>query len=531
MAAESSSITHPRRPARTPGDNLSLAIRVVILAIVDFLVLSSIQQFFESGTRFVGWAIVLTLVGLNAIILFDRFVPLRWLAPGLVMLVLFTIAPMAYTFYVAFSNYNGNHLLTREQAVQAIEQQTYLAPDAPTYKWAAYQNPAGEFALWLVGADGTTTRFAPQSGEIQDLAPGGEGVGAPDANGFPTQIDDYRLLTRPESVRNLQTLSQTTFGEGSDTVQVATLSQAAQYQQRYEYDASANTMTDLQTGTTYTPREGTFTAADGTAITPAFQTTIGWGNFTRLFTNQAIREPVTQILVWTFVYAISVVVIQFILGLIISLALNDKVVPKPLAKTVRSFMLLPYIVPGFLMILVWAAMFNPLVGIASDGFGILGIARDWWTTDAYGAKVMVILVTVWLGFPYFVLIVSGALQAVSEEVLEAAEVDGANYWQRLRSILLPILLQMTAPLIVLGFAANFNNFVLIFLLTGGGPPIPGATVPAGSTDILLSFTYKAAFTFGNTDYGLATVITMFIFIILLPIVATQFRRLPAWQED
>ena len=529
MAAETV-VTRPTRPARTAGDHLSLAIRVVLLALVDYLVLSSIQQFFESGTRFVGWAIILTLIGMNAIVLFDRFIPLRWLAPGLVMLVLFTIAPMAYTFYVAFTNYNGTHLLTREQAVQAIEQQTYLAPGAPTYKWAAYQDPSGATALWLVGADGTT-RFAPQGDAVRDLAPGAEGVGASDASGYPAQVDGYRLLSRPETVRALQTLSQTTFGEGDDTVRVATLSQAAQYQPRYRYDDGAGTMTDLQTGAVYTPKKGTFTAPDGTTITPAFQTTVGWDNFNRLFTNQAIRDPVLKILVWTFVYAIAVVVLQFILGLIISLALNDQVVPRPLAKTVRSIMLLPYIVPGFLMILVWAAMFNPLVGIVSDGFGIFGIARDWWTTDPYGARVMVILVTVWLGFPYFVLIVSGALQAISEEVLEAAEVDGANYWQRLRSILVPLLLQMTAPLIVLGFAANFNNFVLIFLLTGGGPPMPGASVPAGSTDILLSFTYKSAFTFGQSDYGLATVITMGIFVILLPIVASQFRRLPAWTED
>lgn len=530
MAAKTA-ITHPRRPARTQGDNVSLAIRIVILALVDYLVLSSIQQFFESGTRFVGWSIILTLIGLNAIILFDRFVPLRWLAPGLVMLVLFTVAPMAYTFYVAFTNYNGTHLLTREQAVQAIEQQTYLAPDAPTYSWAAYQNPAGEVALLLISEDGTTARFAPQGGKIEDYVPSGGGTSAPGADSYPAQIDEYRLLTRPETVRSLQAISQTTFGEGDDTVRVATLSQAARYQQRYEFDAGSETLTDLQTNVTYTPVEGTFTAADGTTITPSFQTVIGWDNFTRLFTNQAIREPVIQIAIWTFVYAISVVVIQFVFGLVISLALNDQVVPKPLAKTIRSIMLLPYIVPGFLMILVWAAMFNPLVGIVSDGFGIFGIDRGFWTTDAIGARLMVIMVTVWLGFPYFVLIVSGALQAISEEVLEAAELDGANYWQRLRTILLPLLLQMTAPLIVLGFAANFNNFVLIFLLTGGGPPIPGATVPAGSTDILLSFTYKSAFTFGQSDYGLATVITMFIFIILLPIVASQFRRLPAWQED
>ena len=529
MAADTS-LPRPHRARWTPRDAISLGLRILLLALVDLLVLSSIQQFFEAGTRFVGWAIILTLIGLNAIILLDRLVPLRWLAPGLVMLALFTIAPMAYTFYVAFTNYNGTHLLTKEQAVQAIEQKTYLAPNAPTYKWGAYVNPAGQYAVWLVGADGTT-RFAPAGDAIQSRPPGSAGVGPPDASGYPATVDDYRLLSRPESVRALQTLSQTEFGTGDDTVHIATLSQAAQYQSQYHYDSDAGTITDLQSGTVYTPRQGTFTAPDGSTITPAFQTAIGWGNFTRLFTNQAIRDPVLKILIWTFIYAISVVVVQYIVGLVIALALNDEVVPRPLAKGIRSLMLLPYIVPGFLMILVWQAMFNPLVGIVSDGFSVFGINRDWWTANAYGAKVMVVLVSVWLGFPYFVLIVSGALQAISAEVLEAAEVDGADYWQRFRGILLPLLLRMTAPLAILGFAANFNNFVLIFLLTGGGPPMQGATVPAGETDILLSFTYKAAFTFGQNDYGLATVITMFIFVILLPIVASQFRRLPAWQED
>ena len=125
------------------------------------------------------------------------------------------------------------------------------------------------------------------------------------------------------------------------------------------------------------------------------------------------------------------------------------------------------------------------------------------------------MVNLWLGFPYFYLISSGALQAIPSELLEAASIDGANPRQIFRRITLPLLLQILSPLLIASFAFNFNNFNLIYLLTGGGPRAELDGELAGATDILISFTYKIAF--GNAsvqDLGLASAISLVIFILV-----------------
>jgi ABC-type sugar transport system permease subunit len=162
---------------------------------------------------------------------------------------------------------------------------------------------------------------------------------------------------------------------------------------------------------------------------------------------------------------------------------------------------------------------------------VLGINPNW-VNDPMGAKLAVILVTVWLGTPYFVLIVSGALQAIPGELVEASHMDGAGAIARFRWVVLPLLMRMVGPLVVLGMAFNFNNFLVVFLLKAGGPPMADQSLPAGHTDLLISFTYKLAFSFGNgANYGLAAVITMMIFVILVPVVASQFRYYAVWREE
>ncbi|HRF97749.1 MAG TPA: ABC transporter permease subunit, partial [Aggregatilineales bacterium] len=100
----------------------------------------------------------------------------------------------------------------------------------------------------------------------------------------------------------------------------------------------------------------------------------------------------------------------------------------------------------------------------------------------------VLLVNLWLGYPYMMLISSGALQSIPSEVYEAAAVDGANPQQRFWQITLPLLLVTLGPLLIGSFVYNFNNYMLIAALTGGNPPIPDSPVPAGYTDILISYT-------------------------------------------
>ena len=209
----------------------------------------------------------------------------------------------------------------------------------------------------------------------------------------------------------------------------------------------------------------------------------------------------------------------FALGLLLALALNKPIRGR---RVYRSVLILPYAMPSIMSILIWGGMFN------STEFGainnLLGTEIAWFQSALF-AKFAIILVNLWLGFPYFYLISSGALQAIPSELLEAASIDGANPRQIFRQITLPLLLQILSPLLIASFAFNFNNFNLIYLLTGGGPRAELDGELAGATDILISFTYKIAFGNANVqDLGLASAISLVIFVLVASISMYGLRK-------
>ena len=123
-----------------------------------------------------------------------------------------------------------------------------------------------------------------------------------------------------------------------------------------------------------------------------------------------------------------------------------------------------------------------------------------------------------------VLIITGALQSIPSDIYEAARVDGAGPLYQFRRLTLPLLLVSIGPLLIGSFAFNFNNFVIIYLLTTGGPPILTAAVPVGATDILITFTFDLVVAGGGGNrYGLGAAITVFIFLMVTIISAISFR--------
>ena len=141
------------------------------------------------------------------------------------------------------------------------------------------------------------------------------------------------------------------------------------------------------------------------------------------------------------------------------------------------------------------------------------------------------MLNLWLGFPYMFLICTGALQSIPDELMDAASVDGARAWQVFRLIKFPLLLVSVAPLLIASFAFNFNNFNIIYMLTGGGPRDVSAGVDAGATDLLITLVYKVAFGSGTgRDYGLASAFAILIFIIVGAIAAWGFRRTRALED-
>jgi ABC-type sugar transport system permease subunit len=176
-------------------------------------------------------------------------------------------------------------------------------------------------------------------------------------------------------------------------------------------------------------------------------------------------------------------------------------------------------------------MFNTEVGIINRLLISLEIGRIPWFQEPFWAMAALVLVNLWLGFPYMMTISLGALQSIPSELYEAAIVDGATRWQRFRRITLPLLMVSLAPLLVGSFAFNFNNFTLIFLLTGGGPSVPGEVGVAGATDILISYTYKLAFGGGRgIQYGFAAAVSIVIALIIGAISLINFRLAGTFEE-
>jgi arabinogalactan oligomer/maltooligosaccharide transport system permease protein len=193
----------------------------------------------------------------------------------------------------------------------------------------------------------------------------------------------------------------------------------------------------------------------------------------------------------------------------------------------RSIIILPYAMPSIMSILIWGGMLNTDFGAINNLIGlVVGHPVNLnWLGEPTLAKASVLLVNLWLGFPYFYLISSGALQAIPQELTEAASIDGATGGQAFRKITFPLLQQMLLPLLIASFAFNFNNFNLIYLLTGGGPKDTLAGDSAGATDILISYTYNLAFNSGGTqNFGLASAVSIVIFVTVAAISLYGIKR-------
>jgi len=318
--------------------------------------------------------------------------------------------------------------------------------------------------------------------------------------------------------------------EGDQTIQIRSPNEAAELQIRFKYDEATDTIVDQSNGDIYENKFGTFTTKDGKTIKPGFRSGVGFKNFVDFSTSPALRGPLVQIVTWNFIFPTVTVVSTFALGLAIAIMFNDP--DFPFKKLIRSLLIIPYTIPALISIIMWRGMLNPEFGVINYFLrGVFGTAPRW-TTEAFWAQVAILIVQLWLGYPYMMLISSGALQSIPSEIYEAAKIDGATGWQAFRRITLPLLLIAVGPLLIASYVYNFNNFNVIYLFIQGGPPIIGASTNAGHTDLLISYVYKLAFESGGrgVQYGLASAISIVVFFIVGAITLFQYRFTNMWEE-
>jgi len=510
---------------------LNLAIRFICLAIVDAFAMLLLYQLLQDEVWSIAAIIIITTLFVNIVNFSDRFVALRWMSPALAIIILMVLYPIFFTVYTAFTNYGDGHLLSKAQTIRRIGQDTYLPEEGNTYKWAGYRSPEGDFLLWLIDKDNQTFLAYPNE-PLEQITPEDARVVQIDDDGFPSSITGYTRMELLEIIPILDSqLAPMEFGESPLKIRIKSIWEAAQLQSRYAYDDVQDLFIDNVTGVVYYADDSTglFTSVEGVSLSPGYQVEIGWENFERLFNSPALRGPFIIIFIWTIVFALLSVFTTFALGLFLALVFNDKAFR--FRKPIRALLILPYAIPGIIGILIWRGMLNPHFGVLTTNLvNVFGWTPGWFT-DPFWSKVGVLLVNLWLGFPYMMLVCSGALQTIPTEVYEAATVDGAGIWQRFRKITLPLLLVNVGPLLISSFTLNFNNFAVIYAYNEGLPPIPGTSTPAGYTDILISYTYRLAFESGRgADYGYANAITIIIFLIVASITLIQYRAMGTWEE-
>lgn len=261
---------------------------------------------------------------------------------------------------------------------------------------------------------------------------------------------------------------------------------------------------------------------------------VGLENFLNIFTLSTFRDAFTSVFTWTIIWTVCATTLQIVLGVFTAVIANQ-----PFIKGKRIFgviFLLPWAVPAFITIMSFSNMFNDSVGaintqvipFINNFIPFVDIGRIAWKTDPYWTKVAIILIQGWLGFPYIYVMTTSILQAIPEDLYEAAKIDGAGAVRRFRDITLPTVLAVAAPVFVTQYTGNFNNFSMIYLFNNGGPGSAGGG--AGQTDILISWIFKLT-TNNSPQYSLAAALTIIVSFIVIGVTLVVFKRTKAFNME
>ncbi|HKZ18689.1 MAG TPA: ABC transporter permease subunit [Acidimicrobiia bacterium] len=520
----------PTLPSPRRRFNLGSAfVRFGAVALIDALLALALPVLIAQRS----WTLV-ALVGLialivNGVYLYPRAQASRWLTPGLIFMLLFVVWPVVYTSYVSLTNYRTGNVQSKDQVIAQFERQPLQSTEgAVALALEVYRDPEGTFAFLVTDPDGNVSFGVPRLRSEEpstDPLPTPDELGATDTDGdgIADQIGPFTRVPPLQRFGIADQLENLVLDMPGGVAEVQTTSSARLVAgaQRFRYDPESDSLFDAQLNITCPAETGNF-VCEGQPIDPGWVAYVGFDNYRNIFTNRELQGPFFKVFAWNLIFASLSVLLTFAVGLALANAFQDD---RLKGKSIyRSLLILPYAIPGFISIIIWRGLLNDQIGPVNDLLNSVGISNVPWLLNPFWAKVSLLLVNTWLGFPYMFLICSGALQAVPAELKEAARVDGAGAARVFRTITLPLLLVGTAPLLIGSFGFNFNNFVLPFLLTNGGPPVPGASVPVGETDLLITFTFDLAISSGRgNQFALGSAVVIIIFFMVAAISAFSFR--------
>jgi arabinogalactan oligomer/maltooligosaccharide transport system permease protein len=496
---------------------VALLIKVIFVTLFGSVLLLLAQSAFAQKEYVIATFLLIAVLLLGLTYLTKISVPLKFFIPGILLLTAFVVGPILYTVAMSGFNYKTGNIISKEEAIVQIKVRGIEpAPSGLTFD-IKLGTVEGKPAI--LASDINTPEYFIST--LEERIPLVASSLTLNEYGVAVEAPNFTPLTDSEfsTADKLFTGTRFTFDD-QYFIALEGFEAGVVSQQILEFVPEADHFKNLVTGAIYTDNgRGNYALADDKSaiLEPGWRAPIWFENYSNIVTDSRVRGPLIRVFIWTVVFALLTVLTTFALGLLLALALNKPIRGR---RIYRSILVLPYAMPSVMSILIWGGMFNTEFGAINTLLGT-NIA---WFSDPNFARVAVILVNLWLGFPYFYLISSGSLQAIPSELMEAAAIDGANPRQIFRKITLPLLLQILSPLLIASFAFNFNNFNLIYLLTGGGPRNELDGEIAGATDILISYTYKIAFGTGTQDLGLASAISLIIFLLVASISLYSLRK-------
>ena len=265
---------------------------------------------------------------------------------------------------------------------------------------------------------------------------------------------------------------------------------------------------------------------------------VGFSNFTTMFSKNIggnWPKAFARVAGWTLLWAVLSTFTCFFVGFMFAVILRDKRIQFP--KFYRTIFILPYAIPQMLSLFVWANLLNGTFGPINRTLQYWHIIQQGipWLSNPTVAKLTLVLVNIWIGFPYSMILTTSSMTAISQAQYEAAQIDGASRWQQFIHITLPLVMYQLKPTLIMQFAGNINNFGAVFFLTSGGPNLMFGTnnltisTQAGSTDLLISWIYKLTMNTPN-QYQLASVLSILVFIVLVPFALYNFTHTKAFKD-
>jgi maltose/maltodextrin transport system permease protein len=480
-----------------------------VAALVALCLLWLVFGIYASGE--VMWAIMtLTLGGISLYVYVSaKTLAWRYLFPGVMAMLVFVAFPLIYTIQIGFTNYSASNLLSEERA------RSYLLEQADVSETRAYG-----FSLH---ADGDKVRLL--------LTPQGDGSSNPRFASAPMSLDVAQgaavamqplardaALAPPYNLRqvisNRDALKALRLTLPDQSLLVyAGLREFAVFEPLWQAQPGG-ALKRLADGVVYQPNRSTgyFEDAQRERLQPGFKVGVGFANYARLFGDADMRGPFVSIFIWTVVFAGLTVLFSTAIGMTLAVVLNWEALKY--RTLYRTLLFLPYAVPGFISILVFKGLFNQNFGEINTILDALFGVKPAWFADPTLAKTMILIVNTWLGYPYIMVLCTGLIKSIPADLYEASAIAGAKPLTNFFRITAPLIVKPLTPLLISAFAFNFNNFVLISLLTDGRPDYLNTKLPAGTTDILVSYTYRIAFTDAGANFGLAAAISTVIFFLV-----------------